>query len=67
MRAGEIRIKIKALMGEAQMWSDILEKKSCNDCTNFYQSKCHKFDAEPPPEVVKVGCEEWNWDEIPFN
>ena len=66
MRAGEIRIKIKALMGEAQMWSDILEKKSCNDCTQYQQGVCHHWNAEPPKEVVKVGCEEWNWDEIPF-
>ena len=66
MRAGEIRIKIKSLMGEVQMWSDILEKKSCNDCTQYQQGVCHHWNAEPPKEVVKVGCEEWNWDEIPF-
>lgn len=67
MKAGEIRVKIKALMGEAQMWSDILEKKSCQDCTHWQQSVCQKWNAEPPPEVVKTGCDEWNWDEIPFN
>lgn len=66
MRPGEIRVKIKALMNEAQMWSDILEKKSCPDCEYFQQNVCLKFDAAPPPEVVKVGCDEWSWDEIPF-
>lgn len=66
MKAGEIRVKIKAVMAEAQIWSDILEKKSCMDCTNYQQNVCEKFNAAPPPDVVKVGCDEWNWDEIPF-
>lgn len=67
MKAGEIRIKIKALMGEAQMWSDILEKKSCMDCTRFSpEHVCMHWNAEPPPEVKKTGCDEWKWDEIPF-
>lgn len=66
MRAGEIRVKIKSLMNEAQMWSDILEKKSCLDCTHWQQGVCQKWNADPPPEVKKTGCDEWNWDEIPF-
>ena len=66
MRAGEIRVKIKVLMNEAQIWSDILEKKSCRDCQEFLGNECRKYNAEPPPEVVKTGCDEWNWDEIPF-
>ncbi len=66
MKQGEIRVKIKALMNEAQMWSDILEKKSCADCQQFQEGVCQKWNAEPPEETIKSGCEEWNWDEIPF-
>jgi NADH:ubiquinone oxidoreductase subunit F (NADH-binding) len=53
-------------MNEAQMWSDILEKKSCNDCTQYREGVCWKWNATPPAEVFKTGCDEWNWDEIPF-
>lgn len=66
MRAGEIRIKIRALGAEQKMWQDIIDKKSCNDCTQYSQGVCQHWQAEPPPEVVKAGCDEWNWDEIPF-
>ena len=38
---------------------------SCVNCDFFTSAGCRKFKAMPPPEVIVVGCEEWE-DNIPF-
>lgn len=27
---------------------------------------CSKWDATPPPEVIERGCDEWQYDDVPF-
>jgi len=27
---------------------------------------CEKFNARPPEGAKQSGCDDWNWDEIPF-
>jgi len=38
----------------------------CTQCDHFMQGKCLKFNAQIPPEFVAKGCEDWEWDGIPF-
>lgn len=64
----EIQVKINIAQREADLWRDILKRKSCKDCANFDQGGCKLADGiTPPPEVQAVGCDSWKWDEIPFN
>jgi hypothetical protein len=66
MRPVEIQVKINVARREMEYWEGILKTKNCMDCQEFQQNLCHKYNAEPPPEVKEVGCDEWNWDCIPF-
>jgi hypothetical protein len=67
MKVSEIQVKIQCAEREAHYWREILRKKSCADCINWYDSGCKLANGErPPPEVEKVGCPAWAWDEIPF-
>jgi hypothetical protein len=42
----------------------------CSTCKNYSTAdrapRCEKFNAHPPPEVIRDGCDEWVYDEIPF-
>lgn len=67
MKPIEIEVKIACAQREMDYWRNILRGKSCEDCTNFQQGGCQLANGlRPPPEVVKAGCPEWTWDEIPF-
>lgn len=67
MTPAEIQVKIKILRRELQWWEETLAKKSCTDCKHWQHRGCGLAEgAEPPAEVVKVGCPEWNWDQIPL-
>lgn len=67
MSPAEIQVKISVAQREADFWKDILQKKSCGFCKHWQHPGCELADgAEPPAEVVKVGCDAWSWDEIPF-
>lgn len=68
MKKAEIEVKINIARREMQFWQGILdERKGCADCKQWQHRGCGLADgAEPPAEVVKSGCPEWEWDEIPF-
>lgn len=66
MRPAEIGVKINIARREMEYWQGVLKDKRCGNCTQYVQGICHKFQAMPPPDVVKTGCDEWSWDEIPF-
>lgn len=38
----------------------------CANCTSWASGWCQYFDSNPPPEVVEVGCDEFDWDGVPF-
>lgn len=42
--------------------------KCCNSCEHFndYGTWCRRWQAAPPEDVQKVGCDEYTYDEIPF-
>lgn len=67
MRPAEIQVKINVLNHELNFWKSLLAKKSCRDCEHGQtQGWCQKFEAQPPEDVQKAGCDEWSWDQIPF-
>lgn len=67
MKKIEIEVKINVARREMEYWQRILRDKSCEDCQHFQQRGCTLANGlQPPLEVVKTGCPEWNWDEIPF-
>lgn len=41
-------------------------KPSCANCVHVDGVHCTKFEAVPPPDVAAVGCDEWQWDQVPF-
>lgn len=67
MKPVEIEVKIGIARREMEYWQGVLKSKSCEDCQNFQQGACELAGGQtPPPDVLKTGCPEWNWDEIPF-
>ncbi len=67
MKPVEIQVKIRIAQAEADWWRNILAKKSCNDCMEWDDNACKLAGGvRPPPEVIKVGCDFWSYDEIPF-
>ena len=41
----------------------------CQSCEHYHYSggpKCDKWNVQPPPEVVRQGCDDWSYDFIPF-
>lgn len=68
MKIDEIKQRIVYHKREIATWEEIVSKKSCNDCVNQNGNNgCKLADGMvPPPEVQNVGCDAWEWDEIPF-
>lgn len=67
MSRAVIEVRINIARREMEYWQNILRDKSCEDCTNFQEGGCKLANGiKPPPEVVKVGCDSWEWDEIPL-
>lgn len=66
MRPVEIEVKIGLARREMEYWQGILRGRRCESCGHYSRGWCAKFDAAPPAEVIKAGCEEWAWDCIPF-
>lgn len=66
MRPVEISVKINLARREMEYWQNVLKSKRCGDCTNYVAGLCHHFQAMPPGGDKEPGCDEWNWDEIPF-
>ncbi|RTL34289.1 MAG: hypothetical protein EKK53_26740 [Burkholderiales bacterium] len=38
----------------------------CDTCAHGGGAHCKKYDMVPPPEVKRIGCEEYEFDNIPF-
>lgn len=67
MSTALIQVRINIASRELEYWRNLLRDKSCNDCENFQDGGCKLANGQrPPPEVQKVGCDSWEWDEIPF-
>lgn len=64
MKKFEIEAKIELFSKELEHLKRI--KINCQNCEFYQQSLCGKFQAAPPTEVLAVGCDEFNFDEIPF-
>ena len=66
MKPAEIQVKINIAQREVDFWRGILTNKGCKTCTQYAMPECDKFQAAPPPDVVASGCDEWEFDGIPF-
>jgi hypothetical protein len=40
-------------------------KVECRTCIAWAGATCEKY-GPPPADVVSVGCDEWQFDDIPF-
>lgn len=48
---------------------DVLEriKPDCNSCINLSASgDCLAHKASVPDDFKKTGCDQWEWDDVPF-
>lgn len=54
----------RALRAEAVRLESI--KPSCVNCVHSEGVHCTKFEAVPPNDVQAAGCDEWQWDGVPF-
>jgi hypothetical protein len=67
MTRAVIEVRINIARRELEYWQNLLAKKSCHDCINFQEGGCKLANGiKPPPEVLKTGCDSWDWDSIPF-
>lgn len=74
VQALELKETIKQIHSKLDRVNILLQiemtPRSCSNCTNFSDADikplCQKFNAEPPDEVLKTGCEHWEYDDIPF-
>jgi len=66
MRTAEIEIKINIARREMQFWQGVLADRRCGNCTEYAQGICHKYQAMPPAGDKQPGCDDWDWDQIPF-
>ena len=67
MSRAYVEVRLNIARRELEYWQNLIRDKSCNDCTQFRQNGCALAGGvRPPPEVEKVGCDSWDWDEIPF-
>lgn len=39
---------------------------ACTTCEHYRVGFCKKYQAQPPIEVVKTGCDDWVFDGCPF-
>lgn len=60
----KLQISLKREMLEKELRQ--LPNVACINCQEFKSGWCNKYQANPPEDVVKEGCDEWLWDEIPF-
>lgn len=71
MNRAELKMRIEVL-------GDIVERElnhlrsikiHCQSCEHYRFSngpECDKWKTNPPPEIVRQGCEEWTYDFVPF-
>jgi hypothetical protein len=68
MKPAEIEIKVALARKEMQYWQEILNDRRCGNCMQYNPSSgmCGKYEAVPPEGAKQPGCEDWEYDEIPF-
>lgn len=67
MNKAELKIRVELHDRELSRLRSI--KVHCQSCEHYCFTtlpRCRKFEVTIPPEVVPVGCDEWNYDFIPF-
>jgi hypothetical protein len=37
-------------------------RRSCTTCLHLRQGLCERWQAKPPLDVLKIGCDEWVFD-----
>lgn len=60
----EIVRKIESLRQEIAFLESI--QTGCHTCMDWCFNECNRYGEKPPPDVILIGCSEWNWDEVPF-
>ena len=60
----ELQVKQEALRTMLAQLDGIAVR--CATCRHFEGVSCVKYDATPPADVVKAGCDGWEFDEVPF-
>jgi hypothetical protein len=59
--------RIAEIKSEITFLESIKTGARCDNCDAWTGRGCKRADGvEPPAEVQQTGCDEWNWDEIPF-
>ena len=51
---------------EADEYRRMLAKAACNNCNNWQMHRCQKFEVVPPADIQKTGCDDYEFDSIPF-
>jgi hypothetical protein len=41
-------------------------KTNCTTCDHYQGGYCKKHQGNPPPDFAAVGCDDWNYDDVPF-
>lgn len=67
MRLFELNAKLDLFQREVRDLERIKKRVSCLTCEHGSTAGyCSKFNATPPEDVQRAGCEEWFYDAIPF-
>lgn len=67
MTPTEIAVKVMTARREMEYWQGILDNRNCRECEHGQTAGwCSKYQAAPPAEVQRAGCDEWTWCAIPF-
>jgi hypothetical protein len=62
------RLQLDAMRLALRSGLDKLEavNVSCASCSAFNSGRCKVYDAVPPADVQRSGCEAWAWDGVPW-
>ena len=53
---------LSALDEIKKMVEQMDSRRACTTCVNLRQGVCEKWQAKPPVEYLKVGCDAWEFD-----
>ena len=65
MHRMDIRERIPFLKRELAFFEQLETEMNCTRCVIFAEGQCKKYGAVPA-EFMAVGCEEFEWDDVPF-
>lgn len=56
------------LIASAEALIEKLNKDTprCRNCINYWDEYCNKHKAKPPAHVLSTGCDDWQWNDLPF-